>query len=37
MIFLYPLWGFAIKINSKDGLILANEPTDAVHKLVTNF
>lgn len=37
ILYFYPLWDFAIKINSKDAFITATVPTDAVHNLVTNF
>ena len=37
ILYFYPLWDFAIKINSKDSFITATAPTDAVHNLVTNF
>lgn len=37
ILYFYPLWDFAIKMNSKGGFITATAPTDAVHNLVTNF
>lgn len=37
ILYFYPLWDFAIKMNSKDGFITATATLHAVHNLVTNF